>query len=195
MFSIWKKDECRHWIARITDRYGEERDFTLCRHPLPVCPKSMEKKDVLHEVGILAATEYFQFLHSQNEWKLLEVRNYDLRRMYNTRMADFHKFYSIENFRYDLNQIGIKPAEPAQVKQTQSKINRTYKSTRFRNRKYKYGGREKTLKEWSAECGISDKVLGMRIKRGWTLERAIKTSVMTQSEGGAIGADRRWKKK
>jgi len=195
MFRIWKDQNKKHWRAAITNRYGDEMTYTLHKHPLPVCPKEMPKKDVLHEVGNLAATEYVQFLHSQNEWKLLSVRNYDLRRMYNTRLADFHQYYSIESFAYDLDQLGIKPADPIPAKKVAQKINRVYKTTRFRNRKYEYRGRSKTLREWSYECGINPKVLNMRIKRGWTLEKAIKTNVMSKSDGGAIGADRRWRKK
>ena len=158
-------------------------------------PKTESRESVLPEAMANAGSAYFWFLHDRKEFSRLAARGYCIKRMYDTRFRDYKPYYSIEEFAYDLNEAGIEPAPTKEaVKAQRVRRAAVKRAGHKRNRKFIYEGQARTLNELAEISGISSKVLNMRIKRGWTLERAMKTPVMSASEGGSIGADRRWMK-
>lgn len=52
-------------------------------------------------------------------------------------------------------------------------------------RLYEYSGRSLSLLEWSKEVGVPSAALRNRLKRGWTMEKTIKTSARKYVNGGA----------
>jgi hypothetical protein len=49
-------------------------------------------------------------------------------------------------------------------------------NTRF-NKIVEHKGRKQTLQQWSDELGFSGKVLGYRLRSGWSIERALETPI------------------
>jgi len=185
---IWIPDDRKCWRASYYDRNGILRFFTLDFH------KSTHREEVLAEVIPDAATEYFYLLHRQGIWKKLEIRNRSIQQMFQ-RMVDFQPVYTIEEFAYELGEIGIKPALAKEVIKAKKRVRRVVKNRTKRNRTVDYRGMTKTVPEWATWAGIPARTLNMRLTRGWEIARALTTPVMTQSEGGIIGADRRWKRR
>ncbi|MEO0797343.1 MAG: hypothetical protein AAFX93_19500 [Verrucomicrobiota bacterium] len=189
MFRVWKEAKSQHWRAQYFDGHGNDRKYTL------TFGKDTPRETVVAETMPDAAHYYVLFLHrDQNLWLRLESRNYDLKRMYQ-RVSLFHEYYTIEEFAFDLRELGITPVEPKKAVNRRQREKRSYKRLTKRNQKYTFKGRELTLKEWSAVSKIPYKALQMRIARGWPMDKALNTPIINKETTGRMGAERRWSHK
>lgn len=186
MFQVWKEKGRGHWRAQYFDGHGNNRKYTL------IFDKDTPREKVIAETMPEAAHYYVLFLHrDQNLWRRLETRNYDLKRMYE-RVSLFRDHYTIEEFAFDLCELGITPANTQKATNRRQKEKRSYKRLTRRNQRYQYKGRELTLKEWSAEVDIPYKALQMRVARGWAMDKALNTPIIDKQKTGRMGAERRW---
>ena len=190
MIVVFQTKRSPYWCCRYYDRNSMKVQKTM-KH-LPVA--EIEREQAIAEATRDAAVEYFHLLHRQGLWGNLAARLHTTKQMF-VRMQDFQPVFTQREFEHLLESVNIVPVPPKQASREKRRVVSIVKRQRHkRNRKFEYKGKIRTLAEWSAECGIDSKVLGMRLKRGWTLEQAMKTPVMSASEGGSIGADRRWMK-
>jgi len=189
MFRLWTESKSPYWRAQYFDSYGNDRKYRLADFP-----KEMPKDRVAAEVMPEAARQYVIFLHRQNTWKRLEIRNYDIKRMYH-RIQLFHSHYSIEEFAFDLRELGIVPAPAKQAASCRRKERSRYTRINTRNKRYEFKGKKHTINEWAAEFGLNPKTINMRINRGWDMERVLNTPSIDRSEKGRMGAAKRWGKR
>lgn len=190
MITIYTRKTSEFWKARYYNRYCQKQEVTL-RH----FPKDTATRDEVYaEVMQTAGHEYFMFLHSRGEWSRLAARLYDLKRMY-TRMSDYQPLYTIHEFEHDLKEVGVTPAPTKEAKAQRRRVIATAKRIRRkRNVRHMYKGKARTVNELASLCDIPTKALRMRINRGWSVEDAMTKPLMTGSEAGHVGANRRWMK-
>ena len=188
MFKIWIDCKSKYWRARYCDVHGVERNYTL------QFPVTDPREEVLSEVACEAARCYVHFLNSSNTWKLLALRNYDIKRMYK-RLRDFSEYYTIEEFAAELQGLGVTPAEPREAAIRKTRERRAVKRRRRWDKLFEYNGKKMNINAWANASGISVDTLCKRIDRGWNFGEAISTPVLSKNQSGMIGAERRWKGK
>lgn len=70
-------------------------------------------------------------------------------------------------------------------------INQQARNKRYSNR-LTYNGETKSIWDWADEFGLKGKTLDNRIRRGWTVGKALTTPRMTIYEISAAGTYARW---
>lgn len=69
---------------------------------------------------------------------------------------------------------------------------KTQQNNRSNNHRLEYMGETHTINEWASIVGIKRQTIQRRIKVGWSVEDALTKPVMTASESGVLGCQRRW---
>lgn len=118
---------------------------------------SASKYEIYGGRGIKVCSEWLNF-ENFKDWALSNGYHHDL---------------SIDRINSDGNY------EPLNCRWTTYKIQGN--NTR-QNHILRYNGQEKTISEWADELGFSYKVLSERIRRNWTIERALTTPVNARCE-------------
>ena len=175
---FWTEQNCKGWRVEFTNMWGDKQ-----KKVLPIKKEQSIETAKRYFIPI-AANHYFLYLHKNlNMWERYHIRGSSLKEMY-LEMVEFHEYYLINEFKYDLKKIGIVP-----------KTTSSYASNKgfFKTKKtYKYKNKHHTIEALSNLYDVPVKTILMRLNRGWDIVKAVETKTYTKSEAGIKGADKRW---